>query len=290
MSLLANEPEDFARALRKRFNISGSVDLNDLASKIGLTIREVDARGFEGALIRAANKPQGIVAIRHTIREPGRKRFTIAHEIGHFILPGHGITGRTCKGANIESKSKRIPSHEGAANIFASELLLPMVEVQSIVQAQLASIQTAEFLSLKFGSSLTASLLKSCDTTNERCCVVVSRDQIIEWAKPNEGFRHFIGRRERLSRKSLANKLMGGSDQRVSGPVPAEAWLDDGHLKPGAMIYEDSVFQPHYNSVLTILTINEPLSETNIDDEDQLLDELDPAEFTTHRRRWPGRG
>jgi hypothetical protein len=287
MKPLASEPEDFARALRKRFGIAGAVDLHNLAGKIGLRIKDVDARGFEGALIRAANKPHGIIAVGRTIRELGRKRFTIAHEFGHFVLPGHGITGRTCKGENIESRSKRVPSQEAAANMFASELLLPVVEVQPIVQARLASIETAEFLGSRYGTSLTAALLKSSDLANERCCVVMSRNEIIEWAKPNESFKHFIGRRERLSDASLATKLMAAAGEgRVSGLVPAEVWLDDSHLRPGATIYEDSIFQSHYNSVLTMLTINEPLSDQ---DDESLLDELDPDEFTLNRRRWPSR-
>jgi hypothetical protein len=290
MNLSANEPEDFARALRRRFSIEGSVDLDDLACETGLRIKEVDARGFEGTLIRDASKPRGIIAVARTIKELGRKRFTIAHEFGHFILPGHGMTGRTCKGEDIDSRSKGVPSHEAAANRFASELLLPIVEVQPIVQARLASIGTAEFLGSKYGTSLTAALLKCSDVTNERCCVVRSRNGIIEWAKPNESFKHFIGRRERLSDASLATKLIKtGGEERVSGLVPAEVWLDDSQLRPGAMIYEDSVFQAYYNSVLTILTITDPLSKQGFEDEESLLDELDPEEFSFSRRRWPGR-
>ena len=75
----------------------------------------------------------------------------------------------------------------------------------------------------------------------------------------------------------------------MSGLVAAEAWLDDHHLKNGAEIYEDSVFQSHYNTVLTILTINEPLCDEQFDDEDSLLEDLDPDEFTLDRRRWPER-
>jgi hypothetical protein len=116
----------------------------------------------------------------------------------------------------------------------------------------------------------------------------MSRNEVIEWAKPNESFKHFIGRRERLSDASLAMKLIAvGGEERVSGLVPAGVWLDDSHLRPGAMIYEDSVIQSHYNSVLTILTITDPLSEQGVDDEDSLLDELDPDEFSLTRRRWP---
>jgi hypothetical protein len=34
--------------------------------------------------------------IRKSIREAGRKNFTLAHEIGHFLLPGHDQTELVC--------------------------------------------------------------------------------------------------------------------------------------------------------------------------------------------------
>jgi len=289
MNLVANEPEDFARALRERFRIAEAVDLFDLASKIGLRIREVDAREFEGALVRVANNPSGIVAVKGSIREPGRKRFTIAHEFGHYILPGHGITGRTCKGKDIESKNKRVPAHEAAANAFASELLLPAAEVQPIVQKRQASIETAECLSSKYDTSLTAALLQSSDLTGERCCVVLSKNRVIEWAWPNASFKHFIGRREKLNQNSLAHKLSVNPEAgHLSGLAPAEVWLDDNHLIAGAEIYEDSILISYYHSILTILTINQPVTDQAVDEEDA-LDEFDPNEFTINRRRWPSR-
>jgi Zn-dependent peptidase ImmA (M78 family) len=290
MNPTPNEPDDFARALRERYGIADCVDLHDLASKIGLVIREVAAIGFEGALIRASNKPKGVVAVRNSIREPGRKRFTIAHEFGHYILPGHGVISRTCKEQDIESRSKRVPANESAANVFASELLLPTSRVQPIVQAQLASIDTAAFLGSKFGTSLTAALLKSSEVTNERCCVVKSKNQIIEWAWPNRSFKHFVGRNGRLNTNSLASKLaINLGAERDSGLVPAEIWLEDSQLREGAKIYEDSILQPHYDSVLTILTLDEPLGDEDGDETSELLEELHPDEFTIDRRRWPSR-
>jgi len=189
-----SQPEDFARALLARFNITKAVDLYELADKIGLRIREVDARSFEGALVRVWNKPNGIIAVRRNVREIGRKRFTIAHEMGHYILPGHGKFERACKSENIESWRGGIPSHEVAANRFASELLLPTLQVRRIVQTQLASIETAKYLSTNLQTSLTAALLKSVDVTEERCCVVMSKNNVIEWAKPNETFGHHVRR------------------------------------------------------------------------------------------------
>jgi hypothetical protein len=69
--------------------------------------------------------------------------------------------------------------------------------------------------------------------------------------------------------------------------VPAAAWLNDERLQMGSRIYEDSIRQT-YNSVLTILTINDPVSDHEQDDDDSLLEDLDPNEFTIGRTKWPG--
>jgi hypothetical protein len=71
--------------------------------------------------------------------------------------------------------------------------------------------------------------------------------------------------------------------------VPAEVCVEDSHLKAGAKIYEDSILQVHYNSVLTILTMNEPLTEESSPNEEQALEEIDSNEFTIYRHKWPGR-
>jgi len=290
MKLTAAEPEDFARSLNKRFNIGVPVNLYELAGKIGLSIREVEARGFEGAIIRKWNRPNGIIAVRRDVRESGRKRFTIAHEIGHYVLPGHGKLGRSCKGEDIEAWRDSAPRQEVEANKFASELLLPTDHVRRIVQARLASIETAKYLCTNLQTSLTAALLKSVEVTEERCCVVLSTNYLIDWAMPNDVFRHYVRKGEKLSVDSLASRLMkGGEEREASSMVPAAAWVDDYRLEAGAMIHEESIFQPHYNSVLTVLTINDPLEVNGPDDEDSLLEELDPTEFTVGRRRWPGR-
>jgi hypothetical protein len=84
--------------------------------------------------------------------------------------------------------------------------------------------------------------------------------------------------------------MKGGEDREASGMVPATAWVDSVRLVPDAKIHEDSIYQPFYDCVLTVLTINEPLeAKDSYHDEDSLLEELDPTEFTVGRRKWPGK-
>ena len=49
-------------------------------------MREVPANGFDGALVRSKAGQKGIIAVNSRLREASRKRFTIAHEIGRYVI------------------------------------------------------------------------------------------------------------------------------------------------------------------------------------------------------------
>jgi len=248
------QPEDFARALLRRFKISTTPDLSELADRIGLEICEVESEGFEGALVRIPNKPTGIVAVKATIREPGRKRFTIAHELGHYILPGHGELDCVCKSRDVESWSRGAPEHEIDANRFASELLIPSAQAATIVRQESATVVVAKKISAKFQTSLTAATVKCVDVTEEQCALVVSDSGIIEWWRPGPQFQHYIKRKgTEVSVESLASNLFRPTEEREQdGAVRAEAWLA-GHVF--GKVWEDSILLPYYNRVLTIVTV-----------------------------------
>lgn len=252
---LASSPEVFARELLARLKIRSAGDLTALLERLALTIKEVDSDGFEGVLVCRANRRKGIIAIQRGITEEGRKRFTICHEIGHFILPGHGVDGCVCKSEDIETWRNGAPEHEIEANAFASELLLPYKELAPLVQRKKATIALAQDIARSFGSSLTASCLKSVDVTNEQCAFIYSVDQSIKWFHRNESFWHYI-RSGKLASESLATRLFNGTTRKQDGAVPADAWLEGERLPSDATIWEDSIFMPNYNSTLTILTIH----------------------------------
>ncbi len=76
--------EEFLR----RFGIDCGQDLEVTAAKLGLSIREIDANSFDGALLRIRGTPRGFIVLnKRLVAEPGRRRFTIAHEIGHYVHP-----------------------------------------------------------------------------------------------------------------------------------------------------------------------------------------------------------
>jgi hypothetical protein len=257
---LASSPEVFARELLSRLGLRSAGDLTALTDRLSLSVKEVDSDGFEGLLVCRADRRKGIIALQRGIYEEGRRRFAICHEIGHFILPGHGIDGCICKSEDIESWRKGAPEHEIEANAFASELLLPYKELAPRIKKQKATITSAKEVAKDFGSSLTAACLKCVEVAEERCAFVYSVDGSVKWFRRNENFRYYI-RGGKLSDDSFAKQLFIESPTRLQdGAVPAEAWLENESLSPDARIWEDTILLPHYNSTITILTIHRGVS------------------------------
>jgi len=128
-----HDPEDYARALLSFPRFERVANVDELAERMDLSIRDVESTNFEGALVRIPERSGGIIAVNRAIRELGRRNFTIAHEIGHFILPGHGIEECHCKSAEIESWRKNvIRAQEFEANRFASEYCSPLARSMAL--------------------------------------------------------------------------------------------------------------------------------------------------------------
>jgi hypothetical protein len=90
---------------------------------LGLRVRESADLACSGMLIPATRE---IVLSAAERAYPGRHRFTLAHEVGHWIC--HVANAKTtapvyCRAADVEPSADRTLERE--ANIFAAELLMP---------------------------------------------------------------------------------------------------------------------------------------------------------------------
>ena len=65
------------------------------------------------------------------------------------------------------------------------------------------------------------------------------------------------------------------------------AWLDRQAAENVDTLLEHSISLPNYNAVLTLLWAYKVETMPTRHDEEVLLDDLDPEDFTLNRRRWP---
>jgi hypothetical protein len=247
----------YARALlaelRQEF-----ADVREVASALELDLREVDADGFEGALIRAKGYPLGAVMIRESIREAGRKNFTIAHEIGHFVLPDHDRAEYVCTLSDIGNWGDLSRQLEREADEFAAELLMPAPFVREIGKDAPPSLQLIEEIARKSHSSLSAAAWRYCDLSTERCAVVWSRERAIRWSKRTAHFGFSLRKGTALQVRSFAAACFDGAKvPKRPCVVPASWWISSADLANRAEIWEQSKALPAYQSVISLLWMKE---------------------------------
>ena len=145
-----------AHALRARYHARfGGPDLpvpvESIAEDLlGLSIREADGLGVSGMLVPVARE---IVLSAGERDFPGRRRFTIAHELGHWICHVAGARHAApvyCRAHDVEPGADRALERE--ANIFAAELLMP----EPAVRAEWRRSGARDALAAAFGVSAQA--------------------------------------------------------------------------------------------------------------------------------------
>src|ERR1700730_14404412 len=114
----------FASELVATLKLVAPINLSEVARLLGLEIQYHDATGFDGALVCSKENRLGTILVKNSIRDVGRRKFTVAHEIAHYVLPHHGATGSICRSDDVESWDRSLPEHEREANVFAGELLI----------------------------------------------------------------------------------------------------------------------------------------------------------------------
>jgi Zn-dependent peptidase ImmA (M78 family) len=129
----AESPEKLVLELLKAEpNLSIPVPIETLALQLDIQeIQPLTTKGFEGGLITNSLKSTGIILCNEKSHKK-RRRFTIAHELGHFLIPSHiPLNGGQflCSLNEMYSlardeKDRRLRM-EAEANRFASLILLP---------------------------------------------------------------------------------------------------------------------------------------------------------------------
>lgn len=110
------------KATIERFQAAPPVDLRGLAKTLGVPVKAATLPpGISGEIRPDGDDGYVIKVSRHD--SPGRQRFTVAHELAHFILHrayiGDGITD------DAMYRSEQSDSVEAEANRLAADILMP---------------------------------------------------------------------------------------------------------------------------------------------------------------------
>ena len=280
-------PANIANALVARLGINGPPNLHHVCDRLGLRIKEVPSNAFDGVLIRDRVATKGIIGIRESIRESSRKRFTIAHEIGHFVMPGHKHLPNACESVRIDSYGPRVPVAEREANQFAAELLLPSKVVGETFRSCEPSLEAVSNIAQQFLTSFSATARRTVDLRDDGCAVIWQENGRISWVyKDRSRFPFFLAEDAIPVKDPNCDNVSSNRNIALSlRKVDPAHWLSERDAENITDLFEESRYLPSYNAVISLLWIPEsgPLSR----DGDEFLDELAPSLFTLQRARWP---
>lgn len=151
-----------------------------------------DLPGCEGALVPGDNRPRRWAIMFDRKQSAGRRAYTIAHELGHFVLHRQLVDddpdfdgGFYCSKDAVEHGAGR--DIEKEANEFAANLLMPLDDYRrQIPSDRLADLERLGEAADRYGVSLTAATLRWLEYTTTRAMVIASVDGFALWAKSSD--------------------------------------------------------------------------------------------------------
>lgn len=191
-------------------------------------------------------------------QDPGRRRFSIAHELGHFHIPSHVRENHQgpCFDADLRARMQDAAKREWEANDFAAELLMPYRLFAEDVSKLVPSIEDAALLAAPdmYNVSLFAAAWRLVQTTREAAALVVSANGRVSWIVKSDAFRVWLTERNQL----LHPDTIAASVFRGEGPAekPTEvnmgAWLEQA-TRPLGQLLESAYLIGATSQVVSLL-------------------------------------
>ncbi len=142
----------------------------ELAAQLG--IETVPRENLEDACLVAG--PEGQLRIEfNPLRRPSRTRFSVAHELGHFLFPDHDERTRYRSASHVEHARQDDWQLEMLCNVAAAEILMP---AGAFPISEADDLRLAHLLDLRklFGVSTEALLRRVLRLTGRAACMFAS--------------------------------------------------------------------------------------------------------------------
>jgi Zn-dependent peptidase ImmA (M78 family) len=246
--------------IRQNPGIQGSVPIDQVAKAAGITaINFEKLDGMEGALVANPEKTEGIVVVKANTL-PQRQRFTIGHELGHFMIPRHGWDLK-CSAADLQIKTKKAKDDrqkkEAEANTFAANLLMPekLYRSQKCFRKE-PSIEAIKELAGHFDVSFQACANRYVDLHDYEVAVVFSHKRVVKYGYAKDSFpfwRKSTKQGENIPQKTLTAKVDLTAEGKVFSDESSSAYWFDGNRNwelPESVVEEVYVQENGYVATL----------------------------------------
>jgi IrrE N-terminal-like domain len=200
------------------------IDLDEFAKAEGVEVRYRPLDGCEARLVVLGER--GVISVKHDFKSPGRQRFSLAHEIAHWMRH-RKVGGMLCAMDDIAPTNTEAKSRESEANAYASQLVLPDYLVAPRVGTFALTLDGAQDLAKLFNSSMTAAALKLLRHTDRPIAVICHKPNGPIWFRKAEAFPDDAFIQPELHYDGPAIALLYGAEGGRTRPhmEPASRWM-----------------------------------------------------------------
>jgi Zn-dependent peptidase ImmA (M78 family) len=274
-----------AEILRQLPDLQIPVPIEPLANAVGITdIHRMSTQNFEGGLITQPERRDGVILVNGAANRL-RQRYTIGHELGHYLIVAHqpGASGQfTCSKADMsvraadrDDRGKRM---EMEANRFSAGMLMPLVRFKADMRSQGApDLKHVIALAARYDVSKEAAAIHYASYHHDTCAIILSQDGVVKRVYKPTRFPFVetaIGKPLPFNSLSAGHQSGGGEWDEVDRGV----WL--ASLERPSSINEQ-VLSLASGWKMTMLVVNEADDE----DEEEIRDTFDVWE----NPRFPGK-
>lgn len=245
------------------------------ANDITVMAKDEPTPGVSGFLMRHGDA-FGIMYANH-IRNDGFIRFTVAHELGHYFLPGHieallpsSVSVHTSRSGFVDPTPR-----ERQADCFASALIMPESLFVPALQAAEPGFAGIQQLSQTFNTSITATAIRYAKFSDERVAVILSSGRRIDWCIMSDSLRAIRGltwikKGDLLAPSTTTAKFNAlasniSSARKHNGYTSLDDWFEGA---PQLLMKEDAIGLGGYGKTLTVLFPDENVEDDFDDNRD----------------------
>lgn len=256
------------------------IDPFEIARQLDIELEPLPASagGASGMLLHV----DGVFGIGYPthINNEGFKRFSVAHEIGHYRLPGHIDAVLNTRGQHFSKAGFRSADrYEREADQFASALLMPAKLFVAAAGRAGDGLRAIETLQAACETSLEATAIRYAQTSGEPVAVIRSSANTIDYAVMSGPLKDFPGldwirKGTPLPSASVTADFNADAENiargcRAEGQGCLQNWFNGQHRQE---MVEEVVGLGSYGKALTVLT--------GIDHPDEFEDEENDLEVS----------
>jgi len=249
-----------AFAAQKIFNEFGLDDLSefsveDLIHARDIILEEKKITNADGRIVFGNNKSK--ISVNSDIKHSGRRRFTLAHELGHFEM--HHNINTQLEDNSLTLDYFKSGNQESEANQFATELLMPQSSFLNFITGKLFSPALLREIAEHFQTSITSATFRYLEIGKHPISVFYSKDKKVIYWKNSPNYFRKVKEITRLAPPddSVAMEFYKAGTIYTKNDSAQEivksTWFETKDYDSADAYYEFAIVTKDFNTVLSVV-------------------------------------